>query len=352
MSYASPVARAGAGASLARAAFAAFTAAARSSAPGGGDVLGTARRLFPEDRLAARILARGAVAPLHSDEALNAEAVSEAVVAFTASLAPLSAVARLMALGAVRLPLGREETLPVPFRASEPTPLLWVGEGEAIPARAYALGSRSLGPARKMGAIVAQSRELARRSAAEAIFGALLREDAARSLDAALFNDAAASDANPPGLLDGAEPLASATGGGEAAMVADLADLAGAVTAAGGVGIAFVAHPRQAAAVAIYRPQLALPVLASPALPEGSVVALDPAGLALGFGPEPDVIASSEATVHMSDAAAELVGEGGDLAAPLRSLFQTGMVATAVILEVAATMRAPGLVAHKEGVTW
>ncbi len=355
MTFASPIARPsqGRGGPIARAAFAAFTAASQTATAGtGGNALGAVRRLYPDDRLAARLLWRGAVSPMDTGAELGSTAISDAVIAFVASLAPLSAASRLMALGALSVPLRGVESMPIPFRASEPAPLPWVGEGGEIPVRAYALGARSLGPVRKMGGIVVQSRELARRSGAAAIFGTLLREDAARGLDAALFNDAAASDANPAGLLYDVAPIAAATGGGEAAMVADLADLAGAVTGAGGASVVFVAHPRQAAVVAIRRPDLALPVLASLALAEGTVVALDPAGLAIAFGPEPDIYASSEATIHMSDDPAELVDADGVAAAPMRSLYQSGMVATAVVLDAAATMRAPGLVAHKEGVTW
>jgi hypothetical protein len=56
------------------------------------------------------------------------------------------------------------------------------------------LGGGMLGPARKLCTIVVATRETMESSAAEAVVQTLLRENAAFSLDASLFSNAAATD--------------------------------------------------------------------------------------------------------------------------------------------------------------
>ena len=139
-------------------------------------------------------------------------------------------------------------------------------------------------------------------------------------------------------------------------MQADLAALAGAVAAAGGSGsVAFVAHPAQAAAVAIFAPDLRLPVWPSRALAEGTVIALDPTAFVAGFGAVPEITTSEQATVHMDDATPLHIGTAGAptvVAAPTRSLWQTRSIAIRLIADVAFTMRGDGLVQVVEDVSW
>lgn len=339
---------------LPRAAFASFVARSGVAYVRAADEV--AERLWPADRVTPRIITRATVAGASTGEDAWAGALAaEATGAFFGSLAPLSAGARLVAAGA-RVTLNGTASITFPGRSSTPAALPWVGEGEPIPVRRIDLTGATLGPAKKMATIAVHSRELARSSAAEAVFVQLLREDAAATLDAAMFNDAAATDDNPAGLLNGVTPITATAGGGATAMKADLAALAASVAAAGGSGsVAYIAHPTQAAAIEIELPDLRAPVWASRALAAGTVVALDPSGFASAFGAAPDIEASTSGVLHMDDTSPEQISTAGtpnEVAAPTQSMFQTGQVAVRVIVDAAFTMRASGLVAVVEGVTW
>ena len=337
--------------SLERAAFASFLAAAKR---GHGDASATAATLYPQDTVARRILTRGAVAPLTTGYAdLTGAMTATATGDFLASLAPQSAGARLIASG-LRLTLAPEQQLALPVRPAGAVPLAWVPEADAIPIRRHALAKVLLGPSRKMAAISVHSRELARQANADAIFGALLREDAAASLDAALFATTPATEDAPAGLLHGVAPLTPTTGSGLEAMELDLIALSSAVSAAGGSDVMFVASPAQAAAVQIRKPEIAARVVASSFLAAGTVVAVDRAALVSGFGAAPDVESSHYTTLHLDDAPAQIsmAGSPNIVAAATQSTFQHALIATRLILDAAFVLRAPGLIAHIEGVTW
>ena len=148
----------------------------------------------------------------------------QATAAFFGGLGPASAASRLIAAGTT-VPLARRSSIRFPRRSGPPEVLPWVAEGAPIPVKQYSLDAAVLGPAGKFATIVVLSAELARASDAEAVFETILREDAAISLDAAIFSDAAASDDNPAGLLFDVTPITAATGGGLGAMQADLSAL-------------------------------------------------------------------------------------------------------------------------------
>ena len=220
----------------------------------------------------------------------------------------------------------------------------------------YALDAATLGPAGKFATIVVLSAELARASDAEAVFEALLREDAALSLDAAVFSDEAATDEQPgrPALRrhadrrgnrrrpggDGSRPRRACRcgGGGRRLGQRRLRRAPGAGRGGGD----------------LRKPDLRLPVWPSRALPAGTVIAVDPTGFVSGFGAVPEISTSEQATVHMEDtspAAYRHRGSAAVVAAPTRSLFQTRSIAIRLIADVAFTMRGDGLVQVVEDVT-
>ena len=335
--------------SLTRAAFAAYVAKSGVALTRSPEYV--AEKLWPSDRV-AHALTRAAISGASTDDdAWAGTLAADAVGGFFGSLTP-SAGAQLIAAGA-RVSLAGQSSIAFPGRTTQPAALPWVGEGEPIAVRQSTLAGRTMGPAKKMAVISVMSRELARSSSAEAVFAQVFREDAATSLDAAIFNNAAATDDNPAGLLNGVTPLTASAGGDP--MAEDLEALAGEVAAGGGSGrIAFVAHPRQAAAIMIRRPDITAAVWSSSALVAGTVVALDPTGFVSAFGGEPDIEASESALLHMSDTPEHIgtVGSPNTVAAPVQSMFQTGQVAVRVIAEAAFAMRSAGLVAVVEGVSW
>lgn len=162
----------------------------------------------------------------------------------------------------------------------------WVDEGAPALVQRYDVGRVTLGPERKMTAIVAASRELAESSDAESVLNLMLRESCTYSLDSAVFSNAAASSARPAGLMAGITALTpSAATDKDQAMRDDLSALAAAVASAGS-GLAFAMHAKQAAAVRLRRGSLwdpTIPIWPTIGAAPGVVIALDPAAIASLF---------------------------------------------------------------------
>lgn len=326
---------------LLRAAFAHVVAAVRGS----DDPAGCCRDLFPDDDVALGLITRAAVAPGTTGTAgWAAELVQTAPIAFLSGLAPLSAAAELIRRG-ISAPLDDGiGNLSAPHRAGAPTAAPWVGEGNPIPVRQITVAGATLWP-KKMGVIVALSRQLARRSAAQAVFDEMLREDAAASLDAGYFSDTAESADAHAGLLNGVSPTGSPSGD----MTTDLAELAEAVSVGGSGQVVFVTGPGRAATVPIRAPDLRVTVLPSLAVPEDRLIAIDPMSLVHGVG-DVEVDAGEEMLLHMSDEPLPIVD--GATADPVRSMYQTAGIALRMLVDLAFAKRRAGAVAYRDGVAW
>jgi hypothetical protein len=270
---------------------------------------------------------------------------------FVASLAPISAGAKLLEQ-AVRVTLDGYLQINIPQRVGAITPgqVAWVAEGKSIPVVQFALGSKALGPVKKLAGIAVVSRELAESSAATEVIAQVLRENTAMSLDASLFSNAPATTASPAGILNGVVALTAATGGGETAMMADLAALAAAISGAT-ANLAFAANPAQAHRIRLSRGTTFPPevqVWASIAIPAGTVIALDPAAFCSGFGSVPEEISSTVAMLNMNTAPPD-----DPLAGPrTQSMWQVECIATLLMLRCAWTWRVDGAVAYVQGTTW
>ena len=320
--------------------------------------------LYPGDattellvRTAAPTVLRAAVSPAGTkDDAWAGALASEAVGDFFAAL-PASAASRLFAAG-LSAALSPGGAIRLPHRAAASTAMPWVPEGAPIGVRIVPLGLSELGPAGKFATIVVLSRELAGASSAPTVFSALLREQAALSLDEGVFNADPGTEHRPPGLLHDVTPIPGAAGGGVQAMTADLAALAGAVGEASGGDLAVITSPERAMRLRILAPLFPYPIWATRALPAGAVVGLDPLGFASGAYGEPEIVASRETILHQEDAAPAHVGTPGSgggsaiVAAPTRSMFQTDCIALRLTAHLAFTMRGPGLVAVVDDATW
>lgn len=331
--------------SVARAVFASFMAEAKGGLKSGTLV----ERMYPQDRAAQHIVTRAAVGPLGLDQAESL--MQEAVAAFMGSLAPLSASARLMQRG-LPISISGYSSVSVPYRTGRAA-LQWVADGDPIPVHSRMLDAAKIGPLKKIAGITVYSRELADAASGPAIFERMLREDAADSLDAAVFGVDAESDDKPAGILNGITPIAAAIGGGLAAMEADLIALAGAITAAGAQSVVFVTSPALAATVMVRKPELAAMVWPAVGLPAGRVIAIDPAAFVFASGGV-EVEASKNALLHMDDAPTQISipGTPNVVAAPTRSMFQMDLIATRLIFDVSFAMRAAGLVAVINGASW
>jgi hypothetical protein len=139
-------------------------------------------------------------------------------------------------------------------------------------------------------------------------------------------------------------------------MVDDLAKLAEAVGAGGSGSVTFIMAPGRAAAARVR--MLSTPatgtILSSLAVPSDRVIACDPQALVHGHSGEPEIVASEEATLHMSDAPTDigLPGSPATVAAPVQSMFQTSQVSTRLLQNIAFAKRRTGCVAYTDGCTW
>jgi hypothetical protein len=202
------------------------------------------------DAVVHRIVTRANVAPGTTTDAGWADDLAASAAGdFFTGLAPASAAARLIAAGTM-VTLEPRLSLTFPRRATPPAAgLPWVAEGGPILVTQFTIaGGATLGPTRKFAVLLTLSEELARRSAAEAVFTFMLREAAAFTLDSAVFNTAAGSASAHAGLLKGVTPLEPS---GD--MDTDLAALLAALAESGGTNAVIVAAPAEAAALQVRR---------------------------------------------------------------------------------------------------
>jgi hypothetical protein len=113
---------------------------------------------------------------------------------------------------------------------------------------------------------------------ASVLIGRILSDHTSRHFDHYVFDDVAADETCPAGLLNGVTPLAPTTGGGFAAMAKDVANIVAAVAAAGGNadGVVFIASAAQATTLRLLSgPNFTNPVLGTRGLAGGTIVGVD-----------------------------------------------------------------------------
>jgi hypothetical protein len=228
----------------------------------------------------------------------------------------------------------------------------FVAEGDPIPVRTLPLASVTLSPFR-LAVIATLSEEVAAYSNAETVINKILSEAVNLRFDSELLSNTAASGSRPAGLRAGVTPLTGATAGSEA-MTADIGALVGALaTAGGGQDVVFIASPKQAAALKLRAgAQFTWPILSSPALAAGVVMAIETGGVVFGFSQIPEFEVSRHSALHMEDTSPAALNTGGVTASPIRSLWQTATVAMRMSLRVAWSVRATGLVQVLTGANW
>jgi hypothetical protein len=299
---------------------------------------------------------RAAVNPAATNDWGGALAAGVRVGAFLRSLRPRSAAAQLIELG-LRVDLSGVGSAALPRLAADFPDPAWVAEGQPIPAYKGSLGAATLTP-KKLAALSGLTGELADLAAedAEALVEELMRDAAAKALDASIFSNTAASSLRPAGILNGVAAIGATAGGGLTAFLGDVKALVSAIHGAGGgTGIVLVAAPQQAVAAQILGGAgFEMPIIIAPNLAAGTVIAVESQAFASGFGDVPRVDIANEATVQWEDTAPAQIGTTGSpnvVAAPTMSGFQTNTHVLRLILRAAWTMRAP-MVAWINGTTW
>jgi Phage capsid family len=295
------------------------------------------------DRLAELVL-RSPVAPTST---ADAAALQTIVVAFVASLVPISAAAAVLqrslqlsfdGAGQIRIPA---LTLPN---------AVWKGEGAPIPVSQGVSSPGATIEPYKLATAVALTGELIRNSNAEALVHQVLIENVGPTLDLALFSAVAeAPGIRPGGILNGIAPLAAST-----TMVKDIAQIAEALApCSGNAGAILVAAPAQYVALTMGALRSPFPIYQSAALPAGSVIGLVPTAIA-SVVEAPRIEASSESVMHLDTAPLDigLPGTPTTVAARSISMFQADSVAIRFILPATWARRSAAAVAWVQAVTW
>ena len=324
-----------------------------AKALGHKDAEGLLQRTWPHDSVAEMVL-KAAVSPT-STSSYPAYTTAKTLPA----LAPQSAAVRLFA-SAMQISLDGVASISIPVAATQPQPG-FVPEGAAAPLAQFSLSSVTVGPACKLMILSACSGELenATPESASAIIGRSLAVATAKSLDTAVFSTTAATaGTRPAGLLAGVSVTTATAGGGLAALVADMGNLAGQVADAGIAAddLVIITHPETAMKLRLLAsPAFTNTVLGTPQVAVGTVIAIVPSGLAVAYSGVPDIETSTEATVHFEDTSPLPIATGaqgsGVLATPTKSAFQTNLIIIKVRARC-AWAALPGAVQYLTGATW
>ena len=304
-----------------------------------------------------------------------AELVQQIVAEFMETLMPKSVYPRLSAAG-LSLTFGRNGKIVIPTRSRTPTIAgSFVGEGLPIPVRQGAFTSQTLTP-KKMAVITTWTREIDEHSvpAIEGLLRNAIGEDTAISLDAVLLDANPATLVRPAGILNGVAGLTPTAGGGFNALVGDIKQISGALLTGTGGNVrnpVWLMNPQQlnsaglialpGAGVFPFRAEVAAgnlggwPVIDSGTVPLGTVIAIDAGDFVSVSGDAPRFEISDQATLHMEDTAPTDITTTGTppvAAFPVKSMWQTDMLALRMILPINWAIRRTGTVAWVAGVTW
>jgi hypothetical protein len=102
---------------------------------------------------------------------------------------------------------------------------IFIEEGQPMPMVQASLGSAIVGPTRKilLGSAVSNELEFCSPENASVIIGRILSDHTSRNFDHYVFDEVAADESRPAGLLNGVAPLAPTAGGSLTAMSLRLA---------------------------------------------------------------------------------------------------------------------------------
>lgn len=269
--------------------------------------------------------------------------------------------------GGLSLTFDRWGSLSLPRRTAGTAGGGFVAEGSPIRVGKITTAAATLTP-KKMGVIVAFTKELAKRStpAIEAIVRQAILEDTSAILDPILLDATAVSAARPAGLLNGVAAVGTGYGGGDYQAVREdfKALMAPFFSANAQSGIVVIMNPAQGLSMALMEGPVGDPswlqrikdrvsIIESTHATANRLIAVRASDFA-GAGGNPEFDVSEQATIHMEDTTAlEIVsGTGPTTADPVRSLWQTASVGVRMLMDVSWTMRRTGMVAWVDTTTW
>lgn len=293
------------------------------------------------------------------------ELVQTAYQGFLQALIGYSIFPALLGKG-MSLEFDRWGTLTMPRRTKGGAGGGFVAEGAPIRVGKVTVGSATLTP-KKMGVIVAFSKELAKRStpAIEGIVRQAILEDTSEILDPILLDATAASTARPAGLLNSVAAVGTGFAGGDYGAVRE--DIRALVapfhTANAADGIVVLMNPTQGLNMSLMEGPVGDPnwlerikdrvsFIESTNVPAGRLIAIRASDFA-GAGGNPDFDVSEQATIHMEDTTPlEIVAGTPTVADPVRSLWQTNSVGIRMLMDVSWVMRRDGMVQWVNGTSW
>jgi len=138
-------------------------------------------------------------------------------------------------------------------------------------------------------------------------------------------------------------------------MSGDLGNLFAALAAhSGGKTAVIIAAMPQAVKLKLTAgPKFDYDIIASTALPTGTVAVLEVASFVSGFGSAAEFNTTKVGALHMEDTTpADIVSAGGTVAAPVKSLCQTDAIGLKTTLWATWGLRAAGHCQFLTGATW
>lgn len=324
----------------------------------------------PTHKVAQATVLRAATVPATTTLAgWAAELVQTSVLDFVDSLMPQSIYPGLSNIGG-RFAFGQNGVVSIPRRASTPSIAGgFVAQGAAIPVKQGGFASVSLTP-KKMGVISTFTRDIAEHStpSIEQLIRTAMQEDTAVAIDTILLDDTIADTTRPAGLLYGVGETTATSGGGFAALVADIKGLVGVLAAANSLRApVWIMNPVDALSASLTQNAggnfpfatevngkmlQGYPLLMSTTCASGTVILLDAADFFSAVGDMPRFDVSDQAVLHMEDTAPQAIGVSGSATLPIRSLWQTDSIGIRMLLDINWTMRRTGVVAWTSSVTW
>jgi len=301
-----------------------------------------AEQLWPSDR-AVGIVLRATSAPAMTTVAgwaqeLAVKYVADTIEALGAASAAADVLERCLVLN-----WDGAGSLTVPNLVAAAANGGFVQEGSPIPVRQLSSTGPTINPF-KVASIAVLSREMIESSNAEAYIGDTLIKSAALAIDAAFFDNAAATAARPAGIRNGISTItASNNADFFAAVGEDVAALVNAVAAVGNKGpFILVANAGRAAGFDMRFSRGNTIIVLTSSLVGTDLIAIAPQAIAAAFSPTPDIETATTGTLMM-DTAPQVVGTTGQSE---RSLFQTDSIALKIRWPVSWVVR------DSRGVAW
>ena len=319
------------------------------------------QRGWADDRTIPMLL-RSATSPASFPSGWGAETVATTVALFGA-IGPTSAGATLLSR-CLQLQFGHTGVIVMPTIKAVDTTVNFVEQGAPIPIVQFAVDSPEPMAPKKFSVITAFTNELFRHSNpnVELLVRDALTASVGLALDKALLDVTAGDAVRPAGLRNAinATAVSIATPPLEA-MREDVSTLVAAVSAVSlNAPIILIASPKQATALKLASPAIPFEVLSSSALAASVVMAVASNCVVSATDPVPRLEMAREGTAVMENTAPKALTDGvgpapaalANVAAPIRSFFQTNSCGVRLIMDVAWRLRDAAGLCWMTGVSW